>query len=72
MGTRLLCRAEKITSYSQIIKESEMAVDDLVEEITKKLGEETRLSDWLNVDQSMIWEASIPPRSSSQLDQSKE
>ena len=25
-----------------------MAVDDLVEEITKKLGEETRLSDWLN------------------------
>ena len=33
-----------------------MAVDDLVEEITKKLGEETRLSDWLNVDQSMIQE----------------
>ena len=31
-----------------------MAVDDLVEEITKKLGEETRLSDWLNVGQSMI------------------
>jgi len=54
MGTRPLCRVEKITSYSQIIKEREMAVDDLVEEITKKLGEETRLSDWLNVDQSMI------------------
>ena len=31
-----------------------MAVDDLVEDITKKLGEETGLSDWLNVDQSMI------------------
>jgi len=33
MGTRPLCRAEKITSYSQIIKEREMAVDDLVEEM---------------------------------------
>ena len=44
MGTRPLCRAEK-TSNSQIIKEREMAVDDLMEEITKKLGEETRLSD---------------------------
>jgi len=31
-----------------------MAVNDVVAEITKKLGEETRLSDWLKVDQSMI------------------
>ena len=37
MRTRPLCRAEKITSYSQIIKKSEMAVDDLVEELTNKL-----------------------------------
>ena len=31
-----------------------MAVNELVEEITRKLGEETHLSDWLDVDQSMI------------------
>ncbi|GIT43455.1 MAG: hypothetical protein Ct9H300mP11_13910 [Chloroflexota bacterium] len=31
-----------------------MAVNELVEEITGKLGQETNLSDWLNVDQSMI------------------
>ena len=31
-----------------------MAVDDLVEEIIKTLGDETRLSDWLTVDQNMI------------------
>lgn len=31
-----------------------MAVDELVEEITRKLGEETHLSDWLAVDQTMI------------------
>ena len=37
MRTRPLCRAEKITSYSQIIKKSEMAVDDLVEKLTNKL-----------------------------------
>ena len=31
-----------------------MAVDDLVAELTKELGEEIHLSDWLTVDQSMI------------------
>ena len=31
-----------------------MAVDELVEEITGKVGEETYVSDWLDVDQSMI------------------
>ena len=31
-----------------------MAVDELVEELTQKLGQETHLSDWLAVDQSMI------------------
>ena len=31
-----------------------MAVNELVEEITGKLGQETNLSDWLNVNQSMI------------------
>ena len=33
-----------------------MAVDELVEELTKKLGQETHLSDWLAVDQRMISE----------------
>ena len=33
-----------------------MAVDELVEELTKKLGQETHLSDWLTVDQRMISE----------------
>ena len=31
-----------------------MAVDDMVKEITGKLGEEIDLSDWLEVDQTMI------------------
>ena len=31
-----------------------MAVAEMVEEITGRLGEETHLSDWLNVDQTMI------------------
>ncbi len=31
-----------------------MAVDELVEEITGKVGEEIHVSDWLGVDQSMI------------------
>jgi acyl dehydratase len=31
-----------------------MAVDDMVKEITEKLGEETDLSDWLLVDQTTI------------------
>ena len=31
-----------------------MAVDELIEEITGKLGEEIHLSDWLHVDQKMI------------------
>ncbi len=33
-----------------------MAVDELVEELTQKLGQETHLSDWLTVDQRMIGE----------------
>ena len=31
-----------------------MAVNELVEEITGKLGQETHVSDWLGVDQKMI------------------
>ena len=31
-----------------------MAVNELVEELTQKLGQETHLSDWLTVDQAMI------------------
>ena len=31
-----------------------MSVDELIEEITGKLGEEIHLSDWLHVDQKMI------------------
>jgi acyl dehydratase len=31
-----------------------MAVDDMVKDITNRLGEETDLSDWLEVDQAMI------------------
>jgi acyl dehydratase len=31
-----------------------MAVAEMVEEITGRLGEETHLSDWLDVDQTMI------------------
>ena len=31
-----------------------MAVNELVEELTQKLGQETHLSDWLSVDQTMI------------------
>ena len=33
-----------------------MAVNELVEELTQKLGQETHLSDWLAVDQRMISE----------------
>ncbi|PKB73038.1 MAG: enoyl-CoA hydratase [SAR202 cluster bacterium Io17-Chloro-G7] len=33
-----------------------MAVDEFVEELTRKVGEETHLSDWLAVDQAMIGE----------------
>ena len=33
-----------------------MAVNELVEELTQKLGQETHLSDWLTVDQRMISE----------------
>ena len=31
-----------------------MAVAEMVDEITGRLGEETHLSDWLTVDQTMI------------------
>ena len=31
-----------------------MAVNELVEELTQKVGQETHLSDWISVDQTMI------------------